>query len=128
MSGNFLSPPIIQASSNIDQTRPVDIYANQIRIGTTLADFTLVFGSTEDAGLGQVINRDRAIVRLAPGTAKSLLLHLTMILQSYEEAIGPLPMPAQMVAELADIKQKITAGYAEQMQQGGRAQRTSADA
>ena len=38
-----------------------DVYANQLRVGMTHADFSLVFGTAEDYGPGQVGVRDQVL-------------------------------------------------------------------
>jgi hypothetical protein len=93
----------------------LDIYANQARIGATLSDFTIVFGLTEDAGNGQISNRDRVAIRLAPGTAKLLHLHLEAVIGAYEQAVGTISVPDRLVSELRTMKDGMAAGYTEQM-------------
>jgi len=114
MSGTQVTfPDVAQGAKDPDG---MDVYSNQIRLGATLYDITVIFGATEDAASGQVIARDKVTVRLAPGAAKLLALHLAMVLEAYEECVAKVPMPARLSAELSKVKDVITGKYREQMQ------------
>lgn len=80
----------------------VDVYANQLRIGTTVSDFTLVFGASDE---GFTVS-DQVSVRLAPGTLKMLFLNVKMALEAYEQAIGEIPVPSKLEQQIS--KNKIT--------------------
>jgi hypothetical protein len=94
---------------------PLDVYANQLRAGATLHDFTLIFGVTEDIGANQVINRDKVTVRLSPGMAKTLALQLIAIVEAYEKGVGPIPTSDRNPAEIAALKASMIRNYQEQM-------------
>jgi hypothetical protein len=117
MSGpQFVVPNVFQMPRDISP--PLDVYANQIRLGATLQDFTIILGTTEDLGIGQIGTKDRVVVRLAPATAKLLQLHLAAAVEAYEEAIGPIAMSESLGTQLATVKEKIVAAYKQQMQTG----------
>jgi hypothetical protein len=69
--------------------RFVSLYANQIRLGTSINDFTLLFGVTEDHG-GQQVLVDKAAISMSPISFKALVAHVNMVLSAYEETIGPI--------------------------------------
>ncbi|MDA8051133.1 MAG: DUF3467 domain-containing protein [Rhodospirillales bacterium] len=71
------------------------MFSNQLRLGVTLTDFTIVFGVGEDTPAGPNI-RDRVAIHLAPAMLKQLLAHLEMAISAYEEAIGTIPIPARL--------------------------------
>lgn len=72
-----------------------DVFSNQVRIGVTLSDFTVIFGATEETPLGPAV-RDRVAVHLAPGALKQLLAQLEMAVSAYEEALGHIPVPLRL--------------------------------
>ena len=74
------------------------VYANQLRVGVTVSDVTLTFGTMEDRGIGQVIHEDKVSVHLSPITAKILLENLTMIIDVYERVVGKIPTPQKVSA------------------------------
>ena len=115
MSGQVTFPQVVQVPFT-SVAPPLDVYINQIRMGATLMDFTIILGATEDSGSGQVTNRDRVAVRVAPATAKILLLHLEMLVSAYEESVGPVSVSQRLDAELAATKQNIVRAFIEQMQ------------
>lgn len=115
MSDQVTFPQMVQASFT-PVVPPLDVYINQIRMGATLMDLTIILGATEDSGTGQVTNRDRVIVRVSPATAKILLSHLQMIVSAYEEAVGPITVSQRLEVELMTIKQNIVGAFTEQMQ------------
>ena len=92
-----------------------DSYVNQIRLGATISDFTIICGISEDNGQGQTVVKDKVVVRLAPGTAKLLLLNLQMAISAHEEVIGPINMPHKLAENLEMNKEKIILLYKEQM-------------
>jgi hypothetical protein len=97
--------------------RPVfDVYVNQVRLGATLSDFTIICGATEDAGFGNIVNQDKVTIRLAPGTAKMLYLNLITAISAYEESVAPIPVPHNLAKTLEDIKERISSNYRQQME------------
>jgi hypothetical protein len=88
-----------------------EIYANQLRLGATISDFAVVFGLQGPAG-GV---RDRMIVHLAPTTLKQLALNVQMAVEAYEEAVGPISMPAGVKDQVAQFKRDLITGLREQM-------------
>lgn len=108
MPGQFLGPGIAPGIST------PDIFANQLRLGVTLTDFTLVFGVSEESPAGAV-TRDRAIIRLAPGMVKQLVAHLEMIVSAYEEAIAPIPVQARLNDHLVMIRQTLLSTLRERL-------------
>ena len=76
------------------------VFSNNLRLGVTLTDFTIVFCATEDTPAGPLI-QDKVSVHLAPGMLKQLLANIQMAVSAYEEAIGIIPMPARLDEYLA---------------------------
>ena len=72
-----------------------DFFSNQLRLGVTLTDFTIVFGVSEETPAGPNI-RDRVAIHLAPAMLKQLLAHLEMAISAYEGAVGTIPVPARL--------------------------------
>jgi len=86
----------------------LDIYANQLRIGASFADLTLIFGVIDDRGPGDLVVLDKAAVRLSPTAAKILYLHLGKVIETYEKAVKPIPVPAGLNEQLALIPDRLT--------------------
>ena len=80
-----------------------DIFANQMRMGVTLTDFTLIFSVIAESGPTGAVNKDRAIIHLAPGMLKQLLLNTQMAVKAYEDAIAEIPIPKQIQQQLDQI-------------------------
>ena len=97
---------------------PLEVYANQVRMGATLQDFTVILGVIEEIGMNQVINRDRLVVRLSPATAKIMQANLTTIISAYEESVGPIAISGRLQPELDNIKARLVTAFREQMQIG----------
>jgi hypothetical protein len=89
----------------------VDVYANQLRISLTQADFSLIFGVTEDYGPGNIGMKDRVCVRVSPTSAKFILQQLEASLAAYEEAVGPISMLKGSENAVSSIKKHILAGF-----------------
>lgn len=83
-----------------------DVFSNQLRMGVTLTDFTIIFGANEETPMGNV-TRDRVAVHLAPGTLKQLLSHLEMAVSAYEEALGPIPAPKRLSEYMAALRANV---------------------
>ena len=85
MSGVTIGAPIVHGPVPIgSQTRDqnyLDTYANQLRIGATLTDITIVFGIVEDLAPSHFVNKDKVAVHLAPGTLKLLVANLQAVLE-----------------------------------------------
>lgn len=76
-----------------------DVYANQLRMGVTLSDFTIIFGVAEDDGQGIAQMVDKATIRLAPMTFKALLLNMQGALDAYEKSVGNIIISRVAVTE-----------------------------
>src|SRR5487761_1081463 len=91
-------------NSPIQQQQPIfnlaggppimDVFSNQLRMGVTLSDFTLIFGVTESGPTGVGINREKVAIHLAPVMLKQLLFNIELAVNAYEEAVAPIPIPA----------------------------------
>jgi len=93
----------------------VDIYANQLRLGSTLHDFTIIFGATDDQGRGQIGSRDLATVRLAPALAKILQMHLRAAVEAYEKKVGPIGISARAEGDMERVRETLEKAYSDQM-------------
>lgn len=89
-----------------------EVYANQLRMGITLSDFTLVF-STSNERTNAI--EDKATVRLAPLTAKLLLQNLQMVLSVYEEKFGAINIPPKMMAQMEEQRKGLRDHLSEQL-------------
>ena len=105
MSQSFLTN--VPVTGSVRDPSYVDAYVNQIRLSSTIGDVTLVFGIAEDIGLGRMVSRDRAAIRLSMSTAKALLLNLQAAIGGYEAAVGAIPLPFGAIESIADIRDKI---------------------
>ncbi len=92
-----------------------DIFANQLRMGVTVADFTIVFGVAADGGAGPPIVLDKAIVHVAPVMLKQMLLNIAMAVEAYEEVMGEIKAPKPMVAQVALLKERLITILRQQM-------------
>jgi len=92
-----------------------EFYANQLRIGMTQLDFTLVFGTTEDGGPGNINSRDRATLRLSPSMAKFVLLNLQNAVEAYENAVGKIPFSPEFEAMINQNMERLTKALKEQI-------------
>ena len=90
-------------------------YANQARVGLTLSDFTLIFGVSDDLGIGAVAAKDLVGVHLAPGTFKALLMHLNMMLEVYEEKIGTINISPGVSREVESQRSRMAEALEMQM-------------
>lgn len=93
----------------------VDVYSNQVRLGVTISDITIVFGLMEDAGPNQIVNKDKVAVHLAPTSAKSLMMHLKAAVEAYEKGAGEIPIPYSVLGSVASIIQLVPAMLRDQI-------------
>lgn len=91
-----------------------DFYVNQLRLQVTLVDMMLVFGTTEDIGIGQIGQRDRVCVRISPSMAKIVVMNLQAALDAFEDTLGPIPfseaIQKQVDASRKHLTQALQAG------------------
>ena len=113
MSGRISAP--IEVSGYARDATYIDTYANQLRLGATLNDVTIVFSVTDDMGPGHFVNKDKVAVHLSPGTVKLLLSNLQAVVAAYEKALGPIPMPANLPARLLEVQEGFAKNLAEQL-------------
>jgi hypothetical protein len=88
-----------------------EVFANQMRMGVTVTDFTLVFAATGAAG----VPVDKVSVYLAPGMLKQLLLQVAMAVEVYEETVAPISVPRRMDEFIQRIRAELTTGLRSQM-------------
>jgi hypothetical protein len=86
----------------------LDTYANQVRLGTTISDFTIIFGVSDDRGPAGVHLKDVVAIHLAPGTMKLLLGNLKSTVEAYEASIGTIPLPANTESQLEEQTRRIS--------------------
>lgn len=113
MSGTQATP--LQARPAVRNADAVDIYANQLRLGSTLHDFTIIFGATDDRGVGQITSRDLATVRLAPALAKILEMHLRTAIDAYESVVGEIPISPRAKDDLEKVHETLVKAYSSHM-------------
>lgn len=99
MSGSPPPIPLLPPFALGRRPNVTDVYANQLRMGVTLSDFTLIFSVTEDYGQGVAEVVDKAAVRLAPMTFKALLLNMKGALDAYEKSVGNIIISPVAVTE-----------------------------
>ena len=85
----------------------VDIYANQIRLGVSLSDLTIIFGATDDLGPNQLVSKDKAAIRLSVTNAKILMLNLQTMVEAYENGIGKIRLPRGSIEAMGAISMQI---------------------
>lgn len=88
-----------------------DIYANLVRVGMTNFDFTLVFGSTDDKGPGEIVTNDLGAVRVSAKLLKLLALQLAELVKAYESAIEPINLPKKMEEEIQMGARQMIEGF-----------------
>ena len=99
------------APGNIPET-----FANQMRMGVTVTDFTLVFGTAIDAGPNMApVALDRSIIHVAPGMLKQIFQNIAMAVEAYEEVMGEIKLPHQLAANLANVKAHLVVMLRQQM-------------
>jgi hypothetical protein len=81
-----------------------ETFANQMRMGVTVTDFTLIFGVGADAGTGPPMLIDKAIIHVAPGMLKQIAQNLAMAVAAYEEVLGKLESQNRWLHILQDSK------------------------
>lgn len=91
-----------------------EVFANQLRMGVTVTDFTIVFGTAVDMG-GTAVVADRAIVHVAPGMLKQILQNLIMAVNAYEEVMGEIRVPKPLEGQLANLKTQVISMLRQQM-------------
>lgn len=127
MSGNS---PQMQAAlamalaQRVNQSPPLDIFANQIRMAVTLTDFTLVFGAAGSeqvlgigGGTGAAAVVDKAAVHVAPGMLKQIMLQIEMAIEAYESVMGPIKIPNRLTADVTKHRRALAAMLRQQMEQ-----------
>jgi len=103
-----------EVSKNADEKmknvteKPIDIYSNQLRLGVSLSDVSIVFGIVEDRQSSLTTSADKAVVRLAPVTAKQLYLQLRVAIDSYERVLGDIRVPKVIAQQSENIEKKLT--------------------
>lgn len=110
--GGLIEKEIVQTP--VQNAEVYDSYANQIRMGVTLSDFTLIFGVIVDRGKAGSVNCDKCIVRLAPTTFKQLHLQMSAALAAYEQSIGEIPTPKNLVGMGEKIQTVLSKNLKEQ--------------
>ena len=99
-----------------------ELFANQLRLGVTITDFTLIFGSTLPqqgaASSGEVFGvvSDKVALHLAPGMLKQLLLQIEMAVAAYETVMGSIKIPDKLPASLARHKAQLIEMLGQQME------------
>ena len=110
MSETKIDPPAQQQHPifNVVGGPPImDVFSNQLRMGVTLSDFTLIFGVTESGPTGIGINREKVAIHLAPVMLKQLLLNIEVAVTAYEEAVAPISIQANAREKLTEIKKAL---------------------
>lgn len=93
-----------------------EVFANQMRMGVTITDFTLVFGAAVDIGGGTPMAIDKSVVHVAPGMLKQMLQNITMAVEAYEEVMGEIRLPAPLAGHLANLRIQLTTMLRQQME------------
>ncbi|MBV0888152.1 hypothetical protein KTQ54_06320 [Komagataeibacter oboediens] len=121
MSGNERNSDTIvetERVQNLERNQDIemyDVYANQIRMGVTLSDFSLVFGAIADRGKQGSHNVDKCIVRLAPITFKQLYIQMSATLEAYEQSVGKIPTSKKIVDGSKKIQKVLSINLKEQL-------------
>jgi hypothetical protein len=108
-----LSPGPLQAL--VAPSHAPEIYSNTLRMGATLSDFVIVFGGIKDSPTGQFGFQDLVAVRLAPRTAKTLLMNLQAAIAAYEDVLGEIKMPTSFDSDREKIRKNVAESYVQQI-------------
>src|SRR5271170_6438003 len=71
----------------------LDVFVNNMRITMTQSDLSMIFGTTEDYGPGNVGTKDRVCLRISPMMARIILVNLQATLDAYEDIAGQVRLP-----------------------------------
>lgn len=119
---DFSQPPIPPAGlSTASAQRSLgggavpEVFANQMRMGVTVTDFTIVFGIAVDGGSDTAMLADKVSIHVAPGMLKQILLNIESALSAYEEVMGEIRVPNSLVANVAGIKTHLAMMLRQQM-------------
>lgn len=89
-----------------------DIYAQNFRLRVTNMDTAIVFVSSADLPGGRQILQDEATVTMTYAGLKILSEHLTLVVQTIEQELGPIRVPVAVrptEANKAALIQALTA-------------------
>lgn len=78
-----------------DSPKTPVVYANHVTVGLTVYDLSLAFGLGADESVDEQV-----VVHMSPQHARSLQLLLERFLRGYEEQVGPVVLPEQLVRRL----------------------------
>jgi hypothetical protein len=75
------------------------VYANNVALGISAFDISLVFGEIMGSEDGKTVNVEQRVrVTMSPQHAKALVMVLAENLHNYEKNIGPIPLPETILA------------------------------
>jgi hypothetical protein len=92
-----------------------DIYANQLRMSILPSDLSIVFSVTSDRGPGVFTLDDKAIIRMAPITAKILFLEMKVAIEAYEKSLGEIQIPPKISEQINAHAENLSKGLADFM-------------
>jgi len=90
-----------------------DVYSNNVRLGLTPWDFTVVFALTKEIVPGVMTAEDQVAVRMSPQQFKTVTKSLAMTMKVWEEVFGdiletsPQMSEAQMKAHVKALKDGV---------------------
>lgn len=92
----------------------MDTFANTLRVGNSVNDFTLVFGTIDDYGPGNLQHSDRVSVHLSPQMLKIVAQQLSANVEAYELAFGTIKLPKAVESSFDSIREQLTRMFAQQ--------------
>ncbi len=107
--------PLLQALSKPKEAGPLEIYANNVRMGATLSDFVVVLGAIRDRGNNPAVVKDLVAARMAPRTTKILLMNLQAALSAYEDVFGEIRMPTSFKQDTVTVHATLVNAFTAQM-------------
>ena len=113
--GDSVLLPLLQVLSKRNEDGPLEIYANNVRMGATLSDFVIVLGAIRDRGANAPVVQDLVAARLSPMTTKVLLMNLQAAMLAYEEVLGEIRLPNSVTQDMETVRTTLVNAFAAQM-------------
>lgn len=93
----------------------VDLYANQVRIASSLSDLIITFSVADDLGPNQIFLKDLAAMRLTMVTAKTLAFQLMAGVKAYEATVGEIPAPQSFENVISEMQKALEQNFTLQL-------------
>lgn len=101
------------ANRPIRDEKYLSVYANIVRLGASINDFSLTFSLMEDIA-GQPSLVDKTTVFLSPVSFKAFVANVAMVLEQYESVMGSIPQSQGTVDAMNDLAPQVRANFDKQ--------------